>query len=202
MKNPSEIWRQRLWVWVPALVFFLANATAFTVYRFGFSDRVHSLEEDLDREQKELAPLAARRQELERLLALSRRNQQEIARLYSESFATRSQRLTAVTAEVKSLARKAGLDPQTLTYPQQDIEEYGLVKRSFAFPVEGTYLELRRFINLLELSSSFLTLEEVQLAGGGGDEEGAELRMTLRLSTLFALEPGEAPPAGASRRVS
>lgn len=202
MKNPSEIWRRRLWVWVPALVFFLANATAFTVYRFGFSDRVHSLEEDLDREHRELAPLASRRQELERLLALSRRNQQEIARLYSESFATRSQRLTAVTAEVKSLARKAGLDPQTLTYPEQDIEEYGLVKRSFAFPVEGTYLELRRFINLLELSSSFLTLEEVQLAGGGGDEESGELRMTLRLSTLFALEPGAAPPAGASRRVS
>lgn len=202
MKNPSEIWRRRLWVWVPALVFFLANATAFTVYRFGFADRVHSLEEDLDREQKELAPLAARRQELERLLARSRRNQQEIARLYSESFATRSQRLTAITAEVKSLARKAGLDPQTLTYPEQDIEEYGLVKRSFAFPVEGTYLELRRFINLLELSSSFLTLEDVQLAGSGGDEDGADLRMTLRLSTLFALEPGEAPPPGSSRRVS
>lgn len=201
MKNPSEIWRQRLWIWVPALVFFLANATAFTVYRFGFADRVQSLEEDLDREQKELAPLAARRQELERLLARSRRNQQEIARLYSESFATRSQRLTGITAEVKSLARKAGLDPQTLSYPEQAIEEYGLVKRSFAFPVEGTYLELRRFINLLELSSSFLTLEEIQLSGGG-EEDGAELRMTLRLSTLFALEAGEAPPPGAPRRVS
>jgi hypothetical protein len=202
MKNPSEIWRQRLWVWVPALVFFLANATAFTVYYFGFADRVQSLEEDLDREQKELAPLAARRQELERLLAGSRRNRQEVARLYSESFATRSQRLTDVTAEVKSLARKAGLDPQTLTYPEQDIEEYGLVKRSFAFSVEGTYLELRRFINLLELSSSFLTLEDVQLAGGGDENGGAELRMTLRLSTLFAQEPGEAPPPGSSRRVS
>lgn len=198
MKNLGEIWRHRLWVWVPALVFFLANATAFTVYRFGFADRVQSLEEDLEREQKELAPLAARRQELERLLASSRSNRQEIARLYSERFATRSQRLTGITAEVKSLARKAGLDPQTLTYPEQAIEEYGLVKRSFAFSVEGTYLELRRFINLLELSSSFLTLEDVQLAEGGGDEEGAELRMTLRLSTLFAQEPGEAPadPAG------
>ncbi len=30
MRSPGEIWRLRLWVWVPALLFFLANATAYT----------------------------------------------------------------------------------------------------------------------------------------------------------------------------
>ena len=28
MRSREEIWRLRLWVWVPALLFFLANATA------------------------------------------------------------------------------------------------------------------------------------------------------------------------------
>ena len=64
--------------------------------------------------------------------------------------------------------------------------------------MDGTYLELRKFINLLELSDSFLTLEEVTLAGETRGE-GPELNIRLSLSTLFASEEGSdeatAPPA-------
>lgn len=197
MRGRDEIWRLRLWVWVPALLFFLANATAYVVYRFGFADRVASLEARLDETQKKLAPLAAQRTRLERLIERSQRNEAEIHRLYDERFSTRSQRLILVTAEVKKLARSAGLNPLSFAYPEQPIEAYGLVKRSFSFGVQGTYLELRKLINLLELSDSFLTLEEVTLAGQEG--EGPELNIRLSLSTLFVKEEGidedAAPPA-------
>lgn len=203
MRSRDEIWRLRLWVWVPALLFFLANATAYVVYRFGFANRVESLEASLDKTQKELAPLAANRAHLERLIQRSQRNEVEIRRLYDERFSTRSQRLTRITAEVRQLARTAGLEPRSFDYPEKPIEQYGLVKRSFAFSVNGTYLELRKFINLLELSDSFLTLEEVTLSGDEGGE-GPELSMRLSLSTLFANEDGsdeatlaEAPAAPA-----
>jgi Tfp pilus assembly protein PilO len=197
MRSREEIWRLRLWVWVPALVFFLANASAYVVYRFGFANRVESLEADLEKKQQELAPLAAKRDRFERLIKRSQLNDIEIHRLYDERFSTRSQRLTRVTAEVKKLARSAGLNPLSITYPQEEIEAYGLVKRSFSFAVDGTYLELRKFMNLLELSESFLTLEEVTLAGDEG-EQGPELRIRLLISTLFAREDGNAetaPPA-------
>jgi len=192
----SEIWRQRAWVWVPALLFFLANATAFTVYRFGFADRVASLHQDLEERQKELAPVEERGRRLEQLIQRSSLNRRLINQLYNERFATRSRRLTGITAEVKRLARQAGLDPRSLSYPEERIEEFSLVKRSFIFSVEGTYLELRRFINLLELSPSFLTLEKMSLSGNV--EGGEELRIDLQISTLFAREPGaeeEAPLA-------
>jgi hypothetical protein len=205
MRSPGEIWRQRLWVWVPALVFFLANASAYTVYSFGFADRVKSLEKDLQDQKVQLDPLVGRKQKLDALLARSERNKREIQQLYNEKFSTRKQRLTTIIAEVKTLARKAGLDPKSVSYPEQPIEQYDLVKRSFIFSVEGTYLELRNFINLLELSPSFLTLEEVTLSEGSGDrpaagrgapqpaeaKPGAELRINLTLSTLFARDPNE-----------
>lgn len=197
MRSRDEIWRLRLWVWVPALVFFLANATAYVVYRFGFADRVESLETSLEEKRKELAPKEAQGDRLERLIKRSQLNDIEIRRLYDERFSTRSQRLTRVTAEIKQLARNAGLNPLSITYPEEQIEAYGLVKRSFSFSVDGTYLELRKFINLLELSESFLTLEEVTLAGDEG-EQGPELRIRLLISTLFAREAGSdeaAPPA-------
>ena len=207
MKDQSEIWRQRLWIWLPALLFFLANAVAFSVYRFGYAGQVQSLESDIEsvREQQ-LKPLEQKRAVLERRLQRARAAETEIQRLYKDRFSTRRQRLTHATDEVKRLARQAGLNPKAISYPQQEIEDYGLVKRSYIFSVEGTYAELRSFLNLLELTDSFLTLEAVTLSEESGDE-GPELRMNLTLSTLFARESMDdtgaaavpAPPANTGR---
>ena len=201
MRGRDEIWRLRLWVWVPALVFFLANATAYVVYRFGFADRVESLNASLEERQKELEPLAAERTRLERLIQRSQRNDVEMRRLYDERFSTRSQNLTRVNAEVRKLARTAGLNPLQIQYSENPIEAYGLVKRSFSFSVDGTYLELRKFINLLELSEIFLILEEVNLAGEEA-EQGAELRIRLQLATLFARDGASAEVVGPAQRAT
>jgi Tfp pilus assembly protein PilO len=200
MRDFSEIWRLRLWIWLPALLFFLANAVAFSIYRFGYADQVKSLEADLGEIRQQLQPLSQRRRELEGRLVRARSAETAVRQLYADRFSTRSQRLTAVTAEVKSLARKAGLNPRSLSYPEQAIEDFGLVKRSFIFSVEGTYVELRQFLNLLELTDSFLTLEAVTLAETSRDQ-GPELRMNLAISTLFAQETGP-EEAGAARRVA
>lgn len=200
MKDQSEIWRLRLWVWVPALLFFLANAVAFSIYRFGYADQVQSLKADLGEAQEQLQPQMQRRKELERRIQRANAAEVAVKQLYDEQFLTRSQRLTRVTTEVKSLARKAGLNPRTLSYPEQTLEDYGLVKRSFIFPVEGTYLELRQFLNLLEHSESFLALESLTLSEVS-NEQGPELRINLKISTLFSQETGP-EEAGAARRVA
>jgi Tfp pilus assembly protein PilO len=198
--NGEQIWRQRLWVWLPAAVFFLANVVAFGVYRLGYAGDVQSLERSFDDRRAELSDVEGRRREIERLIGGARLNRQRITQLYEERFSTRRRRLTGVTAEVKKLATQAGLEPRDLTYPEETIEDYGLVKRSFVFGVEGTYLELRKFVNLLEVTDSFLTLEEVNLTGGS---EGPELHISLSLSTLFSREDAPAEErAGAPRVVS
>jgi len=190
MKDHAEIWRQRLWVWLPALLFFLANATAFSIYRFGYAGTVQSLDADLKETSEQAAPIQKERDRLEHLIQQARTTEAQVRQLYTERFATRSSRLVDITIEVKSLARKAGLNPRSLDYPERPIEAYGLIKRSFVFSVEGTYPELRQFINLLEVSNSFLTLEAVNLSDDEGAEQGPQLRMNLTISTLFAKEPG------------
>jgi type IV pilus assembly protein PilO len=198
MNGGGDIWRQRLWVWLPAALFFAANLVAFGVYRLGYAGDVQSLERSLKERQEELHKVEASRAERLRLIGGARRNRELITRLYDERFSTRRRRLTEITAEVKKLARQAGLEPRELSYPEEAIEDFGLVKRSFVFGVNGDYLELRKFINLLELSDYFLTLEEVTLSGGG-EGEGSELHINLRLSTLFAREEAaDATPGGVS----
>lgn len=188
----DSIWRQRLWVWLPALVFFLANAGACSVYRLGYAGQVESLERTMGDQRRTLEDARAGREVRQDLLLRARGNRRQVAALYEQRFSTRARRLTEITAEVKELARNAGLAPQAISYPEQAIVDFGLVKRSFVFSVQGTYLELRQFINLLELSPSFLTLEEMTLS----EESGPRLSIQLRLSTLFAVDPSAAVSGG------
>jgi hypothetical protein len=200
MIDRGEIWRRRLWVWLPALIFFLANAAAFSVYRLGYAGTVQGLDANLEARGEELKRLEAERKELEVLIQRVKTNREQVRQLYNERLATRSQRLTAITAEFRDLARKAGLEPKEISTKEEEIPEYGLVRRSFIFPVEGTYPELRKLINLLELSPSFFILENANLRSGG--EDSPELRIDLTISTLFAREPtaGQELPGTAGTR--
>jgi Tfp pilus assembly protein PilO len=190
MRAPGEIWRQRLWIWVPALLFFLANAGAFAVYKLGYAGRIESLDDRLKELAQQHKELADKAQQAATMIALVRTNESQVEQLYTDRLSTRSQRLTSVTAEVKKLARDAGLVPKAISYPEEEIQEYNLIKHSFIFSVEGTYAELRKFISLLETSHSFLTVDEATVANSA---EGRGLRIDLTLSTLFAND-AEAPP--------
>ncbi len=203
MRRPSEIWRLRFWVWVPSALFLLANIAAFSIYRLGYSGRIAALEATLTNERKNLETERQQATDLGVLVERARASRLGIQRLYEDRFSTRKARLTEITAEVKQLAKKAGLDPQAIAYPEEKIQDYGLIRRSFIFSVQGDYLALRRLLNLLELSDSFLTLEEVKLSEGGGDR--AELEISLSLSTIFARDPNAAtasPPKTAAPRTA
>lgn len=198
MRFRGEIWRQRLWIWVPALLFFLANVVAFAVYTVGYGGRLDALDDTLAQQEQSLQASAAEQREAQAMLNRVRTNDQQVEQLYEERLSTRSRRLTGIQAEVKAMAQKAGLVPQTISYPEQEIEEYGLIRRSYVFNVQGTYAELRRFINLIEASRSFLSINDLKVSG---NEESPELDISVQLSTLFAQGgEGEAPveetPAG------
>ncbi len=185
MKNPDRVWRERAWVWAPALVFFLANLAAFGVYRLGYANRVDALEKRLAADRAGLQSLSDRERDVAASVERARASRAGIQQLYQDRFSTRKRRLTQITAEVQELARKAGLDPQTLSYPEERIDDFGLVHRAFNFSVGGTYGDLRRFFDLLEATNSFVTVEGMDLVSVD-DATGAELRIELKLSTLFA----------------
>lgn len=189
------IWRSRLVLWVPPLVFFVLNLAFFSTYRLVYADRMDAKRDDLQRRQTRLESLQKESEELSRFVATARGSRDRMRELYRDRLSTQRQRFTTVTAEVRDLARRAGLEPAAMTYPTEEIEDYGLVKRYFTFNVEGTYVELRRFINLLELTPSFITLEQVRLSG----DEGARLGIQLNLSTLF-VEEERMPDLGAEEK--
>lgn len=193
MSHAARIWRRRAALWLPALLFFLLNAAALVVYQARFAGRAEVTQDELQTAKRQLGVLEAQHRRVADQLETVRGTRSAIVDFYDQRLATESERLTQIIAEVKELASRAGLTPRNISYPTQPLADYGLHKRSFVFRVEGRYADLRKLINLLELSDSFLTLEEVSLSGSSG---GNRLSIGLRLSTLFA--EGERPPLEAS----
>jgi Tfp pilus assembly protein PilO len=100
--------------------------------------------------------------------------------------AREAERLTRLINEVKKLAQRAGLEPQSISYPEETLDEYGLVRMSLVFGVQGTYPQLRMLVNLLERSDLFLVLDQIALTGSAK----SVLSISLQISTFFAREAG------------
>ena len=182
------VWQREWRLWLPALVLLLLNLGAFVVYRTLYAGGAQARESRVGRTRTSHRQLVTERERAQNLARRAERTQTRLERLYANSFQTEEKRITKVIAEVKALAERAGLDPPSIHYPDESISRYGLVKRSIVFGVDGTYLALRRFINFLELTESFVILEEIRPTEKSSNR-GRRLSINLKVSTLF-LEDG------------
>ena len=196
----ERLWWERRWVWLPAAIFVLVGVALLVGYELAFAGRLGLQAGALESRRDELQEVTARRRETEALVQRARSTRAAIDELYDERLGSEAERLTAVMLEVKHLAQQAGLSGiEAINYGDEAVIEMPLVKKSITFGAGGGYEQLRAFINLLELSPSFMSLDEIRVAG---DAPGGRLRVQVRLSTMFLDEdaplPGAAPPPGAT----
>jgi Tfp pilus assembly protein PilO len=196
MRRTAELWWERRRLWLPGAVLVVLAVAALVGYRVALAGRVGLEAGEVRERREELAELSARRRASEGLLQQARANRSAIDGLYAERLGSQSRRLTAVMLQVKQLARQAGLTGvQAIDYGDQLVEELPLRHKSIGFAATGTYEQLRSFINLLELSETFLTLEEIRVQD---TEQTGRLALQIRLSTLFAEEDAAAATAEAA----
>lgn len=170
-------------LWLPAAAFVLINLAGLAAYYLVYSGRGQAKVARFDRLTTTHQDLVAERQRLEGARDQLEATKKAIDSFYEGRLGTQAERLTGVIAEIKQLASTAGLEPTTISYASTPIEEQGVVRRSLSFSVSGKYLDLRRLVNLLELSSSFVTLDRIGLSEDSGK---GNLRIQLELSALFA----------------
>jgi hypothetical protein len=188
----SGVFAQRWRVWVPAAIAFLLAAGAAILYLGLYADRVTTLRKNLVAERAQLEQAKRERLELEAARQRVALNQAAIREFYDERLSTERRRLTRLIGEFKALAARAGLQPDAISYPTTEIERYSLTKKGIVFNVRGTYDGLRRFLNFLDLSNDFVTLEQI----GVSANEGAQLSLSLTLSALFLAETQRPGPTG------
>lgn len=171
---------RRALAWAIPLAVVAANLVWLAAVGGGSRMREAELARRLERARRDHAVATEQLAARERLWVAANENRERLAALDRERFASERARFTDMVRELKDLAERAGLDPGTIGYPRESLAEYGLTRRAFVFSVEGSYGALRTFLNLVEVTPSFLVVEQIDVG-----DSGRGLAIRLRLSTLF-----------------
>ena len=186
-----NIWREKRILLGVLAVLLVGNTIFFFTYRIQYERRLQDLEDRRQQASTRLAQEHAQRLTAERRIASYRRISGDVQEIYNKQWATEAERLTALIAEVKRLAVASELVPRSISYSRGGNTGAAESQRrtkgtqaeivTIAFTVQGNYQQVRRLINLLELSQQFVIIDQISLTAA----ENQNLTLTLQLKTLF-----------------
>jgi len=175
-------WRQRA---LPALLgVLLLNVGVFAAYTFprtlqvrSATSRALAARTEAEREREAVAELRQRSDVI-------RANTQDAERFY-ETVAPRRTDVMAVVEDVEKMAKEPGLKPGPRAFAPADVKDPRLVRVKITLPLEGSYDQLVGFLDRVERSKYFLTVDRISLRGGG--REGTAT-LQVELSAYFRSE--------------
>lgn len=173
---------RRAWILIVGVLLAL-NTIFFFTYRVRYEQRVDAAHVRLDQAKEQLAVAKARRGEFQSQLGAHKKLLETIATVYDDWWSTPEKRLTMMIAEIRSLVEKSGLSLQTLNFTQSETRDgSGTTNVDITFSVRGSYMQLRRLVNMLELSEQFVIIDAISFAS---EQSDGSIALNLRLRTLF-----------------
>ena len=183
-----SMWREKRLLLAILGVLLLGNTIFFFTYRVQYERRLQDLDDRRAQAEARLGQEHGQRLTAERRIASYKKTSADVADIYNNQWATEAQRLTALITEVKRLAVASQLVPKSISYSRGAVT--GDAQRkvrtaaevvTISFTVSGTYQQVRRLINLLELSQQFVIIDQIALTAA----DNQNLTLNLQLKTLF-----------------
>jgi Tfp pilus assembly protein PilO len=180
----SRRWRDRLKV--PLLVLLLLNVGVYVAFTMPRSMRERSaavragvLREEIARDRRATSALRARADAMQA-------NARDVARFYDRLGPKGT--LSQVRAEITTLAQDLGLHVGGLTYSPEMVKGgEGVAQLHMRMEVSGSYRELAAFLDRLERSPYFVTVDQIQLRKHGTGSEGG---LDIALSSFYRVPRG------------
>lgn len=142
-----------------------------TLQQRSMTSRVETLRKELDLERRRVDALRNRAEVI-------RANERDLSRFYGSTVKLRSASLVPILRAVESLAAGQGVRVGAQSFRWDGVKGAGLERLLMTMPVSGSYRQLVGFIESLESSPDFLTLDQVQVRGTEGGQE-AHLEMVV-----------------------
>jgi hypothetical protein len=184
------IWREkRVWLIILGLML-AADVFFFVTYRVQFQKRKEDVELRKVQAEARLAKEHSARVTAEETYARYTKVQADLDTLYNSRWATQSERLTPWINEIKKMAVASQLVPHVLSFSHIDekdtsgakVKGLGTTIATVSYTVQGNYQQVRRLINLLELSDQFVIIDSLSVAVAS---DSNLLTLTLKLKTVF-----------------
>jgi hypothetical protein len=173
----KPLWKRLL---LPVAILAVANAAVYGAYTLPrtVSERTRAATGETLRTVVEREPTLIR--EARRQDRVLTRNAEDVAELYRRAGQKAS--ILKVRDEVEGLAREIGFRLGARSYADERVIGLPLTRFRFTMPVTGSYGQLVAFLDRLERSNYFVTVDQVLFTGTQGSE--APL-LSLTLSTYF-----------------
>jgi hypothetical protein len=180
------MWREKRILLAVLGVLLAANTVFFFTYRLQYEERLKDLDDRQAQAEAKLNDQKNARTQAERRLVAYRTISRDVQDIYTRQWATEGERLTALIGEVKRLALASELVPKSISYTRTASAEQASKKIAaevvtISFAVQGNYQQVRRLINLFELSRQFIIIDQIGLASS----QDQLLTLNLQLKTLF-----------------
>jgi|ERR1051326_1446488 hypothetical protein len=200
------IWREKRILLIVLALLLIGNTIFFFTYRIQYEARLKDLDDRRAQSEAHLAQERAARVTAERRVLAVKKAQLDVRQIYDQQWSTESRRLIALITEVERLASASQLVPPSKAFVRGGVQQTQVTTTSrrgrvaaetvgINFTVKGNYQQIRRLINLLELSRQFVIIDQVSLSTA----ENQNLTLTLQLKTLF--RDVNEPPGAASKEL-
>ena len=183
------IWREHRILLGVLGALLVANAIFFFTYRVQYEARLNALDARLQQAEDDLQRARNKRIAAEQSVNNYKQVQTDLQTLYNSRWATEPERLTRLYSEIKKVAAASQVGmPRTFSFGRSEDKEMqksggvGTVTVTIGFNAQGTYQQLRRLINQLELSNQFVIIDTLSIGSGSSPEN---LTLSVRLKTLF-----------------
>ena len=182
------LWRKLL---LPLLVLLGLNLLVLAVYTLprafqvsGATARAAEVRKDLAREREVTAMLRRQGEAI-------RGNTADSARFYREMVVGSRTELIPLLEDIDHMATEPGLKPSARNYKLEDVKGADLTQVVVQLGVEGSYQQLMGFLDRVERSKHFLTIDRVGLSAG---ETTGTPKLRVELSAYMrGKQPKEAP---------
>ncbi len=102
---------------------------------------------------------------------------------YSDILSTKQERLISFQREIREIAVRFNINLETISYRREAFPKDKVAKFTAAMPLNGSYENLREFIDTIEKSENFIIIDSIQLTSS--KEGGVILSLLIQLSTYF-----------------
>ncbi|MEW5805803.1 MAG: type 4a pilus biogenesis protein PilO [Acidobacteriota bacterium] len=181
--NGFDIRRESGTIIVILLAAFVLNILFFIFFTRLAISGYRSLNADSNPTMQALDKKKAMVLELEQRLARIEETERSIKQFYEKILSTKDQKMIDIQLEIVSIANEFGINPESVSYDNEEMPKEGVERFSISLPMTGTYGNLRQFINKIENSTNFMIIDRVFLRTA--KEGGVILQLNIQLSTFF-----------------
>jgi len=155
---------------------FLVNQPLGSALR-GADEQVRKLRTAVDQRRAEVANLADARAFIDGQV-------QTVGVFFNEVLSGKAERMVAVQRELREIAARNGIAADAIGYTHKAVEGTDdMVRFTAAFPLNGDYTSLRKFLRDVESARNFLIIDGIELTKS--KEGGVILSLVIQVSTIF-----------------